>query len=415
LTTPGRSRGPLDVIASPPAILALLASINFFNYLDRLIVVTLNPVLKVDLGLSDAQLGLLGSAFAWVLALATVPLGWLADRWMRKWVIALGVGLWSVATAAGAMAGSFSVLLFCRALVGIGEATYAPAASALIAEDYPKERLARAMSVFNLGMIAGSACGLALGGIIAARFGWRASFLIVGLPGLALALGSLFVHERRRRAHGQWIVATDVSARTIFRRPALLAIFGGGTLVTFFVWGLLFWVPHFMVKDHGFKAEKASLFMAATAAIAGAGVWVGGVLGDRWTRVHPGGRLLVSGAGMLLGAPVVVGMLVAPTRPLMLALLSTSVFFLTWFTAPLVAALCALVVEKSRATWTAAYFLIIHLLGDGLSPYAIGRVADATSVRVALLASVPVAVVGGLLLLWGARRMRREAGAPPAA
>jgi len=408
VSAPAETRGPLDVIRSPRAILWLLALINFFNYLDRLIIVTLLPILKNDLQLTDTQLGLLGSAFSVVLALATVPLGWLADRWMRKWVIAIGVGLWSLATAAGAVASSFHELLISRALVGIGEATYAPAANALIAEDYPKERLARAISIFNLGMIAGSAGGLALGGVIAAKFGWRASLLIVGLPGLVLALCALLVHERRRRVHGQWVVPVDLSPRAIFARPALFAIFGGGTLVTFFVWGLLFWMQPFMVQYHHFEAQKAALFSAAIAATAGLGVWAGGVMGDRWTRTHPGGRLLASGAGMLLGAPVVLLTLLSPNRTVMLTSLATSVFFLTWFTAPIVAALCGLVGEKSRATWTATYFLIIHLLGDGLSPTAIGFIADRSSVRTGLLASVSVAVAGGLWLLYGARQMRRE-------
>ncbi|MEK6606378.1 MAG: MFS transporter [Myxococcota bacterium] len=395
-------------IHSPRAILALLLLINLVNYLDRQIIFTLNPVLKREFALSDTQVGLLGSVFAIVLAVFSVPLGVLADRWRRKWVIALGVGLWSVATALSAFAGSFGALLFYRSLVGIGEATYAPAASALITERFPHERRARAIGVFNLGMIVGGGAGMALGGLLGETLGWRAPFLIVGLPGLALAIAAAAIDEGPRRKHGEWVISVEMPDAALLRRPVLAAIYAGGTLVSFFVWGFLYWMPHFMEREHGFRASAAALFMALAGAAAGAGVWFGSWLADRVGRTRPDAKLLVGALGMLAALPFVVACLLVSSSAWMLAGLVMVAFFATWFTAPLLAALCELVTDQRRATATGFYFMIVQLLGTGLSTTAVGALSQRWSLRGALLATVGVALAGALALLAGARAQRHE-------
>lgn len=423
-----RSTGPYDPavgrwgrIASPRAILALLAAVNFVNYLDRQIIFTLNPLLAREFGLSDTQIGLLGSAFAIVLALASVPLGVLADRWRRKFVIALGVGVWSIATALSALAGSFAALFCYRAVVGLGEATYGPAASALIGERFPPERRARAIGVFNLGMILGGGAGMALGGVLGERLGWRAPFLLVGLPGIALALAAAAIHEHRRRERGRWLIEFPLPDVRLRGRPALAAVYGGATLISFFVWGFLYWMPHFMERYHAFRPSGAAVFMTVAAAAAGGGVWFGSWLSDRAVRTRVDGRLVVSAAGLIAALPFVIACLVVDSSPAMLACLVAVAFFAPWFTAPLVAALCDMVEEQRRATYTGVYYMAVQLLGSGFATTAVGALSQRVGLQAALLGTVGVALAGALWLLAGARALRRDGAramrrdAPPSA
>lgn len=395
-------------ISSPRSILILLAAINLVNYLDRQVIFTLNTTIKEVFHLGDMQIGLLGSAFVLGFVAASLPLGMLADRWKRKWVIALGVGVWSLATALSAAAQSFGMLFSFRAIVGIGEAAYAPAASAMISERYPKETRARAIGVFNLGMLLGGGAGMALGGM-GSSLGWKLPFLIVGIPGLFLAFIAAAVHEERRRVGGEWLRPLEVpDMEIVFRRPALLAVYAGGTLISFFAWGFQYWMPHFMKRYHGFEPQSAGLFMALAVVGAGGGVWFGSWLADRLIRTRRDARLLVSAWGMIIALPIVALSLLTESVPVMLSCLVGVAFFAVWFTAPLLAAICDLVEEKRRATFTSIYFLSIQLLGAGLATTLLGALSDRFSLRSALLATLVMPVFGTLWLLHGARAIRRE-------
>lgn len=166
----------------------LLAAINVINYVDRSIIFVLFEPIKEDLGLSDAQLGLLGSAYVVVYALSAVPLGILSDLKSRRAVIATGVTLWSAFTALGGLARSFGQLFFCRSMVGIGEASYTPAAQSLIADYFPARGRALALGIFWGGLAMGGVIGIWVGGELEGLYGWRAAFLAVGIPGFILAM-----------------------------------------------------------------------------------------------------------------------------------------------------------------------------------------------------------------------------------
>lgn len=168
--------------------LALLALINVLNYLDRNIIFALFEPIKEDLGLSDTQLGWLGSAYVIVYALAAVPLGVLADLRSRRAVISVGVTVWSAFTALGGLARGFWQLFFCRSMVGVGEAAYSPAAQSLIADYFPGRGRAFALGVFWGGLALGGVAGIWLGGELEHLYGWRAAFLAVGIPGFLLAM-----------------------------------------------------------------------------------------------------------------------------------------------------------------------------------------------------------------------------------
>lgn len=434
-------------VRSPAAILAILALINFINYVDRqviapLAVLLVRPESEGGLGLSQTQFGLLYTAFMIVHSLASVPLGILADKFARTRLIAVGVGVWSMATALAAFARSFAGLFVARAAVGIGEATYAPAASALISDTFSPAARARALGIFQVGMVLGGAVGVVIGGIVGGKYGWRAAFLVVGLPGLVLAaLALLIVEPRRGRAaaaaggsekaeagadpHGRHRrepgTSLAMEARELVRSPALVWINVAGILITFFTGALLAWVVKFIIGYHyGGDASKLAQVTLTFGIIATAasimGTLAGSFVADRIEKRRPGeGRLLAIAIGTFATAPCAVAALWAPSRPLLLALLTLGVFFNVWYVGPVLAALHDVVPAKYRGTATGAYFLLIHLLGDAISPAIVGMVADAThSLRIGLLVAIAVLVLGGIAALCaipGSRRIARLKGA----
>jgi MFS family permease len=185
----------------------LLTVINVLNYTDRNVVFALFEPLKRDLVLSDQQLGWIGSAYVIVLSLAALPLGVVGDLKSRRAVITFGVSLWSAFTALGGLVRSFWQLFLCRAMVGVGEAGYGPAAQAIIAAYYSGARRAFAIGVYSVGMALGGVLGIWLGGELALRYGWRATFVLMGVPGALLAVLASRLHEPARRAPAG-IVAT---------------------------------------------------------------------------------------------------------------------------------------------------------------------------------------------------------------
>jgi MFS family permease len=202
--------------------LALLTLINVLNYTDRNVVFALFEPIKRDLRLSDAQLGWLGSAYVIVLSVMALPLGVIGDLRSRRGVITFGVTLWSLATAAGGLVSRFWQLFVCRALVGVGEAGYMPASQAIVAEYYPGRSRAMAMGIFSVGMAFGGVLGIWLGGELAEAFGWRQAFLLMGAPGLVLAVLAARLREPDQRPPGP--IGTALAGWYRKRLPRLLRV-----------------------------------------------------------------------------------------------------------------------------------------------------------------------------------------------
>ncbi|MBI4508515.1 MAG: MFS transporter [Deltaproteobacteria bacterium] len=420
----GASHRPGFGIESPVIILVLLAVINFFNYVDRLIIGPLVPLLQKPvadggLGLDLVQCGLLGFAFMFVHSVGSVPLGMLADRFPRAKLISCGVALWSLATAAAGLARSFAQIFMARASIGIGEATYAPAASAMISDRFKPGVRARALGVFQLGSVVGGAAGIVLGGIIGARFGWRSAFFVVGVPGLVLAAIMLFIREdtaSRASSLDSHRGPTWSEAKVLMRSPGLIWINVTGILVTFFTGALLFLGPTFILEYYYDGNDKllgvvSSSFGAIALPASIAGTIMGSYVGDRLERKRPGaGRLLAIAIGALATIPCAILGFNSSSREGLFLLLAIGVFFNVWYIGPVLAALHDVVPAHFRGTATGMYFFLIHLLGDGVSPTVVAWVAKTTgSLRVGLVGSTLVLALGGLGALAAIPGSRRVA------
>src|SRR5438477_6222827 len=217
-------------------LLAVLALINFVNFAARQVFVPLIPVLRDHLHVTDAELGSVQTFLLVVLAVGSIPFGFLADRFSRKAIIGTGILFWSVATFAGGLASSFMFFLIARAVVGLGEAAYAPAAQSMISGSFPQERRASAQAIFASGMLLGGAFGQVLGGIVAPRYGWQMALFLVAIAGIIPALALFGLEEPPRGPRSE-----VVPIAKILSVPAFLSMIGGGICITFASVSLLTW------------------------------------------------------------------------------------------------------------------------------------------------------------------------------
>jgi MFS transporter, Spinster family, sphingosine-1-phosphate transporter len=396
--------------------LAILTFINLFNYLDRFVLASLVESLKTsELHLSDKQLGALATGFIVVYMLTSPIFGTLGDRKRRPPLLAIGVGIWSLATALGGRARSFLALFAARASVGIGEAAYATIAPALLADHFPAQRRGRVFAIFFAAIPIGSAAGYVLGGLADQRFGWRAAFFIAGGPGLLLALLCLLLPDPPRGAQDPGIqaVAPAGSAWSAYRR--LLAnrpyawTVAGYAAYTFALGGLAFWAPAFLERVRGMPKAEATVQFGAIVVVTGfVGTFGGGWLGDWWLKRSRAGYLWVSGLATLAAAPAALVAFVAPQKAVFMTGIVAAELLLFASTGPINSAIVNLVAPNERATAVALSILAIHLLGDVPSPPLIGAISDATSLGRAFLI-LPVAIAaGGVIWIAAARSLARS-------
>jgi predicted MFS family arabinose efflux permease len=384
-------------------LLAILALINFVNFADRTVILPLFPLLRADFALTSEQLGRLQLVLQVVLSAATIPFALLADRISRTRLIAFGVVFWSLATFLTGFAGSFAMLLVARALVGVGEASYAPAAQSMISGAFPPASRARAQAVFAAGMLIGGTLGQAAGGVVGEAMGWRPAFFLVGVPGLILALLILRLPEPPRPPRTEL-----VPLGALFRVPAYLAMIGSGVLVTFASIAMITWGADFVVRFKGFGLREAGVSLGLTVLAATVpGVIAGGWLADRLQRLWPWGRVVGTAVAFLAGAPFGVLALYAETRVVLLGAFFAGAFFLSFYHGPVTAVIHDLMPVRAHATSVGFYMFVTQLIGGTAGPWVVGRLDDVADLRAGLVLAMLALVAGafGLLLVaWFIRR-----------
>lgn len=388
-------------------MLWVLALVNFFNYVDRQVIFPLFYNIKMEFHVTDTQLGLLGTVFMLVHSIASVPLGVAADKYARRALVAGGVAFWSVASFASGLVGSFRGLLGVRSLVGIGEASYAPAATAMISDNFPQEARARAQGYFNAGMFVGGTLGAALGGIIAYNMNWRYAFFFVSIPGFALAwLSTKLVDVRKIHEEER------ISIFQLFRNPAYVWVLISGTLVTFAVGAYISWGVEFVRRYKGYDLEQASIILGLTMMLAGVlGVIVGSYIADKLQEKMRHGRALTVALSLIAAAPLMIaGVSIGNEYPkiFFLLLFFFGTVLLSFYHAPTTAVIHDVVPKHMRATAFAVYLLAVHLFGDTPAPAIIGKVSDQYNLKFGLQLVTGLVLLSGLAFLVVSREVNKE-------
>jgi MFS transporter, Spinster family, sphingosine-1-phosphate transporter len=384
-------------------LLAVLALINFVNFADRTVVVPLLPLLRLQMNLTDSQLGSLQSGLLVVLALASWPCGFFADRLSRTKIIVAGIVVWSLATIACGFAASFMLLLIARSLIGVGEAAYAPAAQSMISDSFPYERRANAQAIFAAGMLLGGAAGQAFGGLFGEVYGWKYTFIIVGLICMVPGILILRLPEPPRRPRSE-----VVPISSLLGVPAYVAMLVAGTCITFSSVSLLTWGIDFARDYKEFSLREAAVSLAAVALVSLLlGVLTGGFLADRLQRKYPFGRILVVAAAFLLAAPFVLLAIQTDEKWVFLIALFIGGYFMSWYHGPVTAVLHDLTPQRAHATSIGVYMFVTQLLG-ALGPQLVGKISDASDLQLGLQVAVAVMVFGSLLMFLVIYFVRRD-------
>jgi predicted MFS family arabinose efflux permease len=396
----------------PYTTLAVLTGLNVLNYIDRNMLLGVQPLVQKEFRINDAQLGLLTSAFFFCYMIAAPIVGWTGDRFPRKNIILIGIAIWSGFTLLTWLVRDYNQLLFRHTIVGIGEASYATIAPTLVADLFPIERRGRMLSIFYLGLPVGSALGILLGGPIGEHYTWRVPFMLAGIPGFVLAFIFWLLPEPVRGETE--VIASSPERSTVLglvRNGAFITASLGLATYTFAVGGLQVWIPTFLHRVRGMSVSRAAIVFGLIAAINGVVATIlGGWIGDHMLKRHDGAYYRFSGLAMLLAVPLMITAVYASGR-LMLPAIFLAVFMLLVNTGPSNTALVNSVAPAIRATALAINTFVIHALGDAFSPYLIGRISDRTSLQTAFWAAFVAAAISGILYLYGARFAPRLTGA----
>src|SRR5947199_6417768 len=381
------------------AALTLLLAINLFNYIDRQVLAAVEPNIRATFFAPHdpnamAVSGTLATAFLVSYMLSAPLLGALADRFSRWVIVGIAVILWSLASGASGLAASFGMLVATRVFVGIGEGAYGPAAPTILSDLYPLSARGRVLAVFNVAIPVGSALGFVLGGLITTHFNWRTAFFCVTPPGLLLGALCFFRKEHRVRSRIAAPATKIAAIRELFATKSYVLNVFAQTAFTFAIAGLGFWMAEYLrYRDQPEMAGK-TLFGAILVVGGLTATLIGGWVGDKWRTRIPGSYFLVSGAGMIIAFPLFVAALFVPF-PTAWFLMFGTIFFAFLNTGPANTALANVTRPEIRATGFAVCILIIHALGDAISPPLIGYVAGHSNM------TNPFLFVSAMMLLAG--------------
>lgn len=403
-------------------VLWILTGVYAFNFIDRQILVILAEPIKTDLGLSDAQLGLLtGLAFALFYVTLGIPIARYADKANRKNIVSVALAVWSAMTAISGLAQNYLQLLLARIGVGIGEAGGSPPAHAIISDYYPPKKRATALSIYSMGVYLGIFLGFLVGGIIGKIYGWRIALFALGIPGVLYALIVYFTIKEPPRGLTDKVKDMNSTSfmdaiRILFsKKTFLLAAFATGTQ-TFTNYGVGNFAPSFLMRIHGMDLATVSIVLAICAGIGGGfGTFFGGYLADRLRQKDMRWYLWIGVLGAALSLiPATMFYFGGNITLVIVGILFTNVLT-TLYLGPSIAVAHSLVSAKMRALVSAVLFLFLNLIGLGLGPLTIGLLSDyleptygAESLRYAFTVSYFTAGLTMLLFYLAARSYKKE-------
>lgn len=375
--------------------LSVLFVINALNFFDRQIIGAVGEPIRKEFGLSDSALGALNTAFTLIYAFVGLPLGKLADKYSRKKILAVGVFVWSLMTAASGLARNFWQIFALRLGVGVGEASCAPAATSLIGDYFPATQRAKAMSIFMLGLPVGLALSFAVSGAVAKNYGWRTAFLVAGIPGLICVLAVLFIKEPNRGTVETVDVGTrrreGSSLKLILSSPTMIWLILSGALHNFNMYALGGFITPYLMRHHGLDIAEANYVAMIVYGLLGApGLLLGGFIGDWAKRKRADGALLVASLAILISIPFFFFSIGRPGGETVgFSILIGTSSALMYFYYSIVYSTISDVTEPSmRGTAMGVYFLAMYLLGASLGPYIVGLVSDYFTQQAAIAAGI---------------------------
>jgi MFS family permease len=407
--------------------MVVLGLVNLVDQADMAILRAVLPVLEAEWGLNDFQLGLLGFAFVFINTIATVPAGWVADRYRRTKVIGWTLLSWSGLIALSATAVNYLNLLLARAVMGIGQSIDDPASTSLLGDYYPARQRARAFSLQQASVFVGSGLGLALGGLVAATWGWRWAFAVVGMPGSLVAFLAFRLREPRRgesdlpddhphlTAPPAAVPNDRLPLRQLIQRmrrelvAELRMIFGirtmrfilvGVSALLFTVSGIGYWLAVYHTRYSNMTLAEATAFTAIVLGIGGAiGTFGGGALADRAYRRGPSGRIVLVVWSSIACAVLFMVSFAVDAVPLRLALQFVGVMSAAGAVPGLRASMLDVIPAESRGVGASAFALASAVFGTALAPPLVGLLSDLTSLATAFYIVFPPVIVGLLFLL----------------
>jgi MFS family permease len=403
--------------------LFVLCFVYVLNFLDRSLLGILAKPIQDSLHVSDAQLGLIGGLyFALFYCLISIPVGWIADRTNRVWLLALACALWSAATMACGLAANYTQLAAARMAVGVGEAGGVPPSYAVISDYFPSGRRGTALGIYNLGPPIGVALGVAFGAYIAAAYNWRDAFLVLGSVGLAASLLLLFSVREPVRGGLDPKPVSDTRAgfwqtiRLFFsHRAIVLAALGSGA-TQIITYGTGNFATLFLMREKGMTLHEVAVYYALVVALGmGGGIFVSGRVLDRYTRRSKQAYATVPAMTLALAVPPFLGFIWAPSWPLALLFLIGPTFLNYFYLSSAVALVQEEVAPQQRVLSGALLLLIMNLMGLGLGPTYVGAVSQYFhdtnphhSLQIAFYALVPFYALAIGLFIWLAFVLRKE-------
>lgn len=412
-------------------MLAALMLVSAFNYVDRTILSILQIPIKEELGLSDGQLGALtGLAFALFYATLSLPIARLADRYSRRWIIVISLVVWSTMTALCGLATGFMSLLFFRVGVAIGEAGSVPASVSLIADRYPAEKRATAMSTWGLALPIGLMIGYMSIGWLSETLGWRLAFAMVGVVGVVLGPIVFWMIKEPPRVRKEVVpgaasepqLSLNQAVHALWNNKAFRYTVAGGMLHGFTQYSMMTWNAPFFTRSHGLTLGEVSLLMALLSGLAGAvGIYGGGWLSDRLAARDGRGRLWLKAGSVAAVVPFAAIQYLAPSVTVSIVAATFCAALMIAYYGPILASTQSVVDPSTRAFSNAVLLLSFNLFGLGLGPWVTGLISDALTpafgdqaLRYALVIVLVPSGLGALTFLHAARFFdRKPVGAAP--
>ncbi len=374
-STGARARGPRYA----NYVLGVFFLVSVFNYVDRQLVSVLLQPIKDEFGVSDAWMGALtGFAFMIVHSVFGIPLARWADSGNRKWILTLGLTVWSALTAASGLARSFGFLMFARMGVGIGEAAGTPTAHSMISDYFPLERRATALAVYAMGVYVGIMFGYIAAGWLGEQLGWRLTFIVVGLPGLLIALLLYFTVDEPARTTSVESHPLGEVMRYLFAKPAYVILLVAASFHAAAAYCIALWAPTFLLRVHGMTLTEMGLSLGLLTGVAGAaGSLAGGVVSDRLARATKAAYGWTTAFAAFAALPFAIGFVSSERTWVALAWFAPMTFLTGLYIGPLYAMNQGLARPRMRAMAVAIHLFVVSILGGGVGPWAVGLMNDA--------------------------------------